>query len=661
MENKIVKIKSLIKELKGYSDEYYNNASPSVSDAVYDRLFDELVSLEKETNIIFNDSPTQKVGAQIVGELTKVSHPIPLLSLDKTKMITDVISFKENRDVLLMLKLDGLTTKLVYENGELIEGSTRGNGEEGENITHNVKVFKNVPLQIPHKERLVITGESYIDYNDFNIMQQNIVDSSGNPYKNPRNLASGSVRQLDSSTCAKRNVRFQAFTLLEGMDELVKKTNSKNSLLEELSSLGFDVCKYTLIKNKDNINIEEKIFEFKDYATNNGIPIDGVVISQDDIAYSKSLGRTSHHYKDGIAFKFEDELHETVLESVEWTPSRSGEIAPVAIFKTIEIEGSNVSRASLHNVSFIKDLELNIGNRILVSKRNMIIPHIEVNLDKGGTILEFPDVCPSCGCKTEIKESTASDTLTLFCNNTKCNSQWIGKLKHFVAKKAFDIDGLSEQTLVKFDEKGWLKSYADIFKLSEHKDEIVTMEGFGVRSYEKIISSIEESRNTTFSKFLIGLDIPMVGRSNSKLLAEVYNHDILKFREAVEQGYDFSTIDSLGDIINENIHTWFKDSDNIQTFEDMFELVTFEKVEAVVVSQDNEFNNKVVVVTGTLQNFTRDSINEKLVSLGARAGSSVSKSTDYVIYGEKAGSKLSKAQSLGVKTLSEQEFLDLIK
>lgn len=660
MNDNINKIKSLVELLKKYSNEYYNNASPSVSDEVYDRLFDELNLLEKETGFILNDSPTQKVGAIVVSELQKVKHPIPLLSLDKTKLISDVISFKENKDVLLMLKLDGLTTKLVYENGVLVEGSTRGNGEEGENITHNVKVFKNVPLQIPYKEKIVITGESFINYNDFKILQEETVDSNGNKYKNPRNLASGSVRQLDSSVCSKRSISFCAFTILDGMSELVDEFNSKKVLLTKLDELGFETCKNTLIKKNDSTDVKASIDEFKEYAINNGIPIDGIVISYDDIKYSKSLGRTGHHFKDGLAFKFEDDLHESILESVEWTPSRTGEIAPVAIFKTIEIDGCNVSRASLHNVSFIKDLELNIGHRILVSKRNMIIPYVEENLDRGKEILEMPKTCPVCNMDTIIKESTSSTTLTLWCENQNCDSRLVQKLKHFTSKKSFDIDGLSSQTLIKFIEKGWINKYTDIFRIHEHEAEIVTMEGFGQRSFDKIIQSIEDSKNTTFTKFLVGLDIPMCGSTASKLFSKVFDNDIMKFREAVTNNFDFSSINSIGNTITQNIYTWFSVEENDEFFNELYEIVNFEEVVQLEVNTSNIFFGKTVVVTGSLEHFTRNSINEKIESLGAKAGSSVSKSTDYLIYGDKAGSKLTKATDLGVRTLTEKEFLDMI-
>ena len=438
MSQSTERIHELVDELNRYRDEYYSKDAPSVSDAVYDHLYDELERLEKESGIILSNSPTQTVGYKAVSSLEKVRHPIPLLSLDKTKMVSELAAFLKKHTALLMLKLDGLTVKLVYEGGKFVEGSTRGEGDEGELITHNVSAFRNVPLAIPYKERLVITGEGFIHKSDFERLKDTLTGSDGKPYRNARNLAAGSIRCLDANICREREISFFAFNILEGMDGFTDIRDSR-SLLLSLSEYGFGICPFLTVSPDEMAeDLAVKIKTLTDLAEISDIPIDGMVLRFDSFSYSASLGRTGHHYNDGIAFKFEDDTYETVFRSIEWQTGRSGEIAPVAVFDTVEIDGCEVSRANLHNLTFIKGLELHPGCRILVSKRNMIIPHVEENLDRGDYQDMTPQTCPCCGQPTRT-HSRAGDkgrmVETLHCDNPECGSRILQKFVHFAEKK----------------------------------------------------------------------------------------------------------------------------------------------------------------------------------------------------------------------------------
>ena len=659
------RIRELVEQLNIYRDEYYNKNSPSVTDAVYDRLYDELANLEKTTNIVLSNSPTQTVGYTVVSSLEKAQHPIPLLSLDKTKLISDLVKFAEGRELLIMHKLDGLTLKLVYDGGVLTEASTRGDGNTGENVTHNVRALIGVPVEIPYKNRLVVTGEGYILDSDFAELKETLLDSNGKQYRNARNLASGSIRCLDAEVCAKRRIRFTAFNVLEGLNEDDSISNSKALKLISLEQMGFSTCEFILThSNPSEKEINETIIGLDATSHEAGLPIDGIVVTYNDIAFSLACGRTGHHNKDSLAYKFDDDLYETVLRSVKWNTTRFGEVSPVAIFDTVIIDGTEVSKASLHNLSFIEGLQLNIGCRILICKRNMIIPHVEENLDRGIGILSPPNVCPRCGEETTVKESKVkgSGTKTLHCENEACPARNLKKFVHFVTKKAMNIEGLSEATLEKFFDLGWLQTFADIYRLSQYKNEIITMEGFGEKSYTNMMQSIENSRNTTFENFLIGMDIPLVGRNASKIFKKVYGDDLTAFLAAVNSNTDFTAIQDIGDVINANIHEWFRNDENRSLWDELYGLMTVAKTDTAAQANipDNPFIGRTVVATGTFENFTRSEINAKLESLGAKAGSSVSSKTHYVIYGTDAGSKLSKAQSLGVPVLSETEFLVMI-
>lgn len=658
-------ITSLVRRLNQYRHKYYNENVSVVSDATYDGLFDALKQLEQETGIILSDSPTQTVGYTPVSELPKIFHPIPLLSLDKTKLIRELLAFIGARPVLLMLKLDGLTTKLVYENGRLAEASTRGDGEIGELITHNLPAYVNVPMTIPYKKRLVLTGESFIPTDAFEQLKGKIRDHKGDPYKNGRNLASGSARSLDPANCKERCLHFLPFHVLEGLDEL-EVSDSRLGKLARLTDFGFGSCPYIYL---DRQNLTEKALEnyigdLKTLADLMHLPIDGIVAVYDSLSFSKSCGRTGHHYKDGMAFKFEDETYETTLQKIEWTPTRFGEIAPVAVFDSVEIDGCAVSRATLHNLTFIKDLELSPGCRIAVSKRNMIIPHVEENLERGRYTDCVPPHCPCCKAETRIHKRTGSNGRiieTVHCDNPNCETQILKKFVHFVCKKAMNIEGLSEATLEKFLELGYLKTFPDIYHLDRYREEIIQLDGFGEKSYERLWKAVTDSRQTTFVRYLVSMDIPMVGRTKSRILNAVFDGSLEKFYHAAIGSYDFTQLEDFGETLNKNIHDWFADEDNRNLWNELQkELVFEERKETEMMTKENVFAGKTIVATGKLQYFTRSEINDKIYSLGATPGSSVTKKTDYLICGEKAGSKLAKAQSLSIPVLTEDEFLSMI-
>ena len=672
------RIHELVEKLNRYRHEYYNEDAPSVSDAVYDHLYDELARAEKETGIILSNSPTQTVGYKAVSSLEKVRHRIPLLSLDKTKLVSDLVSFVKDHAALLMLKLDGLTVKLVYEDGKLLQGSTRGDGDEGELITHNISAFRNVPLSIPYKGHLELSGEGFIHKSDFERLKDTLTGSDGKPYRNARNLASGSIRCLDANTCKEREVSFFAFNILEGMDNFPDIQDSRSSLLLSMIDYGFGICPFVPVPAGASAEeIEKQIQNLQELAETKAcragfdIPIDGMVMRYDSLSYSESLGRTGHHYNDGIAFKFEDDTYETVFQSIEWQTGRSGEIAPVALFDTVEIDGCEVSRASLHNLTFIKNLELHPGCRILVSKRNMIIPHVEENLDRGQYQDMVPQTCPCCGQPTRIYSRTGDKgriVETLHCDNPECGSRVLQRFVHFAEKKAMNIRGLSEATLDQLIQLGALKSYQDLYHLDRYREEIIALEGFGEKSYENLIASINESRCTTFVRFVVAMDIPLIGRTASRILDGHFHGSLRELRLAALDRFDFTCLEGIGDIMSSSLHEWFRNPDHLLLWGSLQKELHFENgLDAKASGEENNMNgtnNKfagcTIVATGKLENFTRDGINAKIISLGATPGSSVTKKTDYLICGEKAGSKLAKAQQLGIKVLTEQEFMDMI-
>lgn len=664
MAEDAAKVTALVTKLNRYRNEYYNLAAPSVSDAVYDYLFDELQELEKRTGIILSNSPTQTVGAVPVSSLEKVKHQIPLLSLDKTKQVEEILEMAGRSASLLMLKLDG--RKTLLRERAACGGVNQRRWETGELVTHNIPAFYNVPVSIPYKDRLVVTGEGIIHRDDFERIKGEA--AGGKETGNARNLAAGSIRLLDSAACRKRHIHFYAFNVIEGMEGFGKIADSRGKLLEAMRSLGFEVCPFIPLTEKVSMDeLEKGIRYLRDIADDRMLPIDGMVLRYDSLSYSEGCGRTGHHYKDGIAYKFEDDVQETAFRSVEWTPGRSGEIAPVAVFDAVEIDGCCVSRASLHNISFIRDLELHPGCRILVSKRNMIIPHIEENLDRGHYADSMiPEKCPCCGNPVRIyarKGSNGRIVETLHCDNPDCRNQLLRRLVHFAGKKAMDISGISEAVIDRFIEKGFLHTCQDFYHLDRYREEIIRMEGFGEKSYEKLRESVEKSRNTTFVRYVVAMDIPLVGRTAGRALDCFFKGNLQEFAKAAVDCFDFTSLPDFGEKMNRSIWEWFHDRENLKRWKTLQKEFHFEEREEEVMkdrTENNLFAGCTVVATGKLENFTRDGINSRITSLGATAGSSVTRKTDYLICGEKPGSKLAKARELGITVLTEQEFLDMI-
>lgn len=657
-QEKISRIHYLVEYLRKCADEYYNGSSPSLSDAQYDALFDELTLLEEETGIVLANSPTQKVGSEILGVLPKVTHKIPLLSLAKTKNAKDIEKMAEENDGYLALKIDGLTVELLYEDGKLTEASTRGDGTVGELITHNAKVFKNIPQRIPFKNSLRITGEAYIDIENFEQINEKI-DNDEDKFSTPRNLAAGSVRQLDSAVCKDRNVHFMPFNVLEGMEDI----SSRSQRIIALSKLGFDLIPLTIINKGTKADIiEDAITDLKNRANDKNLPIDGIVFFYDDAIFSASLGRTAHHFRDGIAYKFGDPHFETRLQKIEWNISRTGQLTPIAIFDAVEIDNTIVERASLHNMTFIKELKLQKGDNISVSKRNMIIPHVEANLsgeNRENYTLDFPAVCPICKRETEIitTENSGRNIEVLYCNNPLCSGKKIKEFTHFVSKHAMNIDGLSEQTIEKFMEQGWLNNLCDIYSLTDKKDEITGMEGFGEKSYDNLVSAIENSKNTTLTNLLVAMNIDLIGKSGAKLIEDRFKGEVGDFLSAIDQGFDFTEIDGFGEKMHSSLHNWFSIFENRQEFEKLSSLLNFKK-DDYSLKTDSKFSGKKIVITGTFSSFSRDELTEKLIKLGAKVSGSVSSKTDIVFCGENAGSKLQKANELGITVLHEEDFIN---
>lgn len=669
MGEKVKRIHELVKQLNEYRDAYYNRAESLVVDSEYDRLFDELKALETDTGVVLMNSPTSTVGYDVKSKLEKVSHDIPLLSLDKTKDVDELVKFMGNHKCLLMYKYDGLTVELIYNNGKLIQASTRGDGYTGEDITHNAKTFKNIPLTIPYNGFLRVVGEAIIYKHDFQKINDNL-PAGEKPYANARNLAAGSVRQLDSAVCDTRNIHFMLWDVLEGLDDLptlddlFPASDSRMTKFFACERLGFELpyaCRFE--QESSAFIIQDAIEHMRDQAIEKGIPIDGMVMKYDSISYSKQKGGTSHHNNDGIAFKFEDETAETVLREIEWSMGRTGQLTPVAIFDPIELDGTIVTRASVHNLSYIKDYDLNIGDKLKVYKANMIIPQILENISatERGTKhgVQYPDACPVCGGSIRVEQ--VNDTESVYCDNPKCNGKKLSKFSHYVSKPAMNIDGLSEATLEKFINSGWLTDFTDLYHLNRYDKEIMRMEGFGKRSYDKLMTAIEASKSTTLTRLLISLGIPYIGKTASKAISNYCAGDPYKFIELINDDFNWMQLEDFGEVMSASLKDWFSDDDNFKLYHCIVGHLNIQ-IEKVITTPvaDNPFNGKTVVATGSLQNFTRDGIGKKLEELGAKVGNSVSKKTDYVIAGEKAGSKLTKAKELGVPVLTETEFMAMI-
>ena len=645
------RMKELIALLNEASKAYYAEDREIMSNFEYDALYDELVALEEELGTVLSNSPTVNVGYEAVEELPKERHETTMLSLGKTKDREELRDWLSDKEGLLSWKLDGLTVVLTYDEGKLKKAVTRGNGEIGEVVTNNARVFKNLPHRIPYQSKLVLRGEAVIKYSDFEKINA-AIENDEDKYKNPRNLCSGSIRQLNNEITAKRNVHFYAFSFVSAVDENGDKdfNNSKEAQFIFLKEQGFEIVDY---KKVDKDTILGAIEEFERAIQTFDIPSDGLVLTYEDIAYGKSLGRTAKFPRDSIAFKWQDEVKATKLLEIEWSPSRTGLINPVAIFEPIELEGTTVSRASVHNVSVLRGLKLGIGDTITVYKANMIIPQIAENLT-GSDNVEIPKCCPICGGATKVQQM--NDTQSLYCVNPDCDAKKVKAFAHFVNRDALNIDGLSEATLEKFIAKVWITSLTDIFKLDRFESEIVKLEGFGEKSYNNLIDAITNARKTKLSNYLVAMNIPLVGKSAAKDMSELFLGDFNEFLTAIKLGYDFSGLDGFGEIMNEEITRWFKNPDNLAEFQEVAEYLEFEPEGAKVTDTDNMFFGKTVVITGTFEKYTRDELTEKLQSLGAKVTGSVSKKTDYVLCGENAGSKLSKAKSLDVAVILEQDL-----
>lgn len=640
------RMQELIEILNKASESYYAKDESILSDFEYDKLYDELVSLEEKTGIVLANSPTHSVGYEAVDFLPKEQHERPMLSLSKTKSVEELAEFSGERECLLSWKLDGLTVVLTYENGELTKAVTRGNGEVGEVITANAKTFVNLPLKISYKGKMVLRGEAVITYKDFEAINERIEDDS-DKYKNPRNLCSGSVRQLNSKVTAERSVRAVIFSMVlcEG-----REFEKHSEEFDFLSSLGFQVVEHYTVTGE---NMASTVAEYAKKVDSYEIPSDGLVLTYDDIEYGRSLGRTAKFPRDAIAFKWQDEAEATTLREIEWSPSRTGLINPVAIFDTVELEGTSVSRASVHNLSVMRELKLGIGDRIRVYKANMIIPQIAENETKSGNLV-IPEECPCCGGKTE--ERAVKEAVSLYCTNPDCPAKHIKGFALFVSRDAFNVDGLSEATLEKFIQMGFIKEYADLFNLSKYKREIVEMEGFGEKSFVNLTEALEKARNITLPKLIYSLGIDNVGLATAKLICKAYDNDLDKLLLADEES--LSEIDGVGEVIAASFAGYFRNPKHIKVLNDLLKEIIIAK--DVVSSQDSALNGKTVVITGSLEMFeNRNAMKDAIEAKGGKVSGSVSKNTFVLVNNDitSTSSKNKTAKELGVPIMTEADFV----
>ena len=648
MENSLQRMKELVEKLDQAAKTYYQEDREIMTNQEYDSLYDQLEQLEKETGTVLTNSPTVRVGYEAVNELPKEEHPSPMLSLDKTKDREVLRGFIGNHKCLLSWKLDGLTIVLTYENGELVKAVTRGNGIVGEVITNNARVFKNIPLRIPYKGQLVLRGEAIITYSEFERINETIGDADAK-YKNPRNLCSGSVRQLNNEITAKRNVRFYAFALVSAQD--VDFSNSREQQFIWLKKQGFEVVEYKVVTSE---SLDEAMDYFSKTIVNNDFPSDGLVVTYDDIAYGESLGSTAKFPRNSFAFKWADEMRETKLVDMEWSPSRTGLINPVAIFEPVELEGTTVSRASVHNISIVKELQLGIGDTIKVYKANMIIPQIAENLTRSGNLV-IPDKCPVCGREARIRKE--NDVETLYCMNPDCVAKKIKSFSLFTSRDAMNIDGLSEATLEKFIAMGFIHNFGDIFEIGKYKDQIVEMEGFGQKSFDNLMVSLEKAKETTLAKVIYSLGITGIGLANAKVICKYFDDDIEKIRYAEEE--EISSIEGIGPVIAGSLADYFKSAENNQKLDHLLSHLHLVHEET---SAEQVFAGKTFVITGSVEHFSnRSEAKEFIEARGGKVTGSVTKKTDYLINNDKpsASSKNKKAQELGIPILSEEDFLEL--
>ena len=648
-QSKNERMKELVSLLNKASRAYYQEAQEIMSNYEYDRLYDELKELEDELGITLSNSPTVNVGYEVVSELPKERHESPMLSLDKTKEVEELKNFVGDQKVLMSWKMDGLTVVLTYRDGKLYKAVTRGNGEVGEVITNNAKVFKNVPVQIAYQGELILRGEAVIGYKDFEKINQEIEDVDAR-YKNPRNLCSGSVRQLNNQITAKRNVMFYAFTLVQA--DGVDFQNSRACQMEWLKSQGFTTVEYYMVTRD---TVEDEVAKFSSKISENDFPSDGLVLTYDDIAYGRSLGRTAKFPRDSFAFKWQDEIRETVLREIEWSPSRTGLINPVAIFDPVELEGTTVSRASVHNISIMEELELGIGDRIEVYKANMIIPQIAENLTRSG-VKDIPCKCPVCQGETKIRQ--VGNAKALYCMNPECQAKHVKSFALFVSRDALNIEGLSEATLEKFISRGYIHTFADIFHLDQYKEEIQKMEGFGEKSYKKLTESIEKARTTTLPRVIYSLGIAGIGLANAKVICRELKYDVESLLKVSEE--ELNEIQGVGEVLAKAFVGYFADAKHVENFRRLLNELT---IPEEIVTKQQIFEGVNFVITGSVKHFAnRGEVKELIESLGGKVTGSVTSKTNYLINNDvtSTSSKNKKANELGIPIISEETFLELV-
>lgn len=645
--DKVSRIKELVDKLNEASKAYYQEDREIMSNFEYDKLYDELVELEKETGIVLSNSPTINVGYELLSSLPKEAHEEPMLSLDKTKDINTLKEWLGNNKGILSWKMDGLTIVLTYSDGILAKAVTRGNGEIGEVVTNNAKVFRNIPLKISYKGNLVLRGEAVIRYSDFEKINREIENVDAK-YKNPRNLCSGSVRQLNNRITAERNVYFFAFQVVKTDDPDAGKFRSEQ--LNWLKKQGFDVVEF---KEVDSDNLEQTVKWFTDKVVDSDFPADGLVLALDDIEYGRSLGTTAKFPRDSIAFKWQDEIKETKLLKIEWSASRTGLINPIAVFEPVELEGTTVKRASVHNISVMESLKLGIGDTIGVYKANMIIPQISYNVTQSGNA-EIPGTCPVCGGQTRIQQENG--VKFLYCINSDCLAKQIKSLTHFVSRDAMGIDGLSEATIEKFVDRGFIRDYADIFRLERFKDEIVEMEGFGLKSYQNLIKSINKARKTDAVRLLYSMGIPTIGLSNAKRICKHFNYDWNQIENATQE--QLTGISGIGEVMANEYVAFFRNEKNRKRIEDLLTEIELEK--AAESGQEQIFENIRFVITGSVNHFkNRSELKSIIEERGGKVTDSVTSNTNYLINNDinSSSSKNKKAKELGIPIITEEQFL----
>jgi len=649
--NKLERIKQLIKELNNASYAYYNQV-PIMPDYEWDKMYDELINLEEETGIILSNSPTHNVGYSVANELKEVEHNHPMLSLDKTKSIGELIEFIGNKDCFLSVKADGLTTSLHYINGKLIGAETRGDGVRGTECLQNVLTMKNVPKEIPYKDELIIDGETIIGWDTFREINDKLPEDK--KYKHPRNLVSGSLQLLDSKEAANRNMRFIAWRVIKGFKHKIPSED-----LFKAKDIGFEIIpilKSPRINQKKELEI--LLNQIRESADSHNIPYDGAVMAVDDYKIAESMGRTDKFFRHSMAYKYEDELFETVLTDIEWNTSKTGLINPVAIFNPVDLNGAITTRATLHNITYIKDMMLGIGDRIRVYRSNMVIPKVHDSIDKSGNF-NIPSKCPICGQLTRIIKE--NDSEVLMCENPDCKGKLLGKLVHAASRNALDIENLSESTIEKFINLGWLNSIKDIYYLSDHEDEMKILNGFGKKSVEKLLDSIEKSRNTNLQRFLYSLSIPLLGNSISKDIAEFCGNNFNSFVGALTEGGKdaFTSINGIGEALGKSIiNYWNKHNEEIIDLAQEFIFSKDEKIE------NDKINGKVFVVTGSVHHYAnRNELKADIEKNGGKVTGSVTSKTSYLINNDidSNSSKNKKAKELNIPIITEEQFLSMLK